>query len=163
MATRTTDWKMHMIVAIGLVIVCFAPGAVGSAFTTTGEASWYQQLERPAATPPGWVFPVVWNILYLLMALAAYLLWRRVGFGGARLAWGLFAAQLVLNGAWSLVFFAGQSIVGALIVIALLDLAVLATIVAFWPHTRLGALLLLPYIAWLALATYLNLRIWQLN
>jgi len=120
---------------------------------------WFDALRKPWFMPPGWVFPVVWTTLYVLMGIAlAQLLAAR-----ATAAVLLFAAQLILNLAWSPLFFAAHDARNALLLIVVLDAAVWATIVAAWRVRRSSALLLLPYGAWLALATALNLAIVRLN
>jgi len=151
------------LILVGFIALAFGAAAVGVGFTDTGKDAWYQQLNQPAATPPGWVFPAVWNTLYTLMGIASYLLFRARRFAGAPLAWAAYFTQLALNASWSLVFFTGQSIPGALAVILALDLVLLATILLFWRIRPLAGALLLPYLTWLGIATYLNLRLLALN
>lgn len=151
------------LILLGFIAVAFSAAAVAGWFTDAGRGPWYDALRQPAATPPAWAFPVVWNTLYTLMGVASYLLWRARGFGGAPVAWGFYFTQLALNASWSIVFFAGKSIAGALVVIALLDAAVIGSILTFKRHRPLAAGLLLPYIAWLALASYINVRLLILN
>jgi len=153
----------NVLALIGFIAVAFAAAAVAVWFTDAGRGPWYDALTQPAATPPAWVFPVVWNTLYTLMGVASFLVWRRAGFRGAPLAWALYLGQLALNASWSIVFFIGKSIAGALLVIGLLDVAVIATIITFWRVRPLAGAALLPYIAWLCLASWINLRLLMLN
>ena len=150
--------------ALGLltcVALCFAPGVVGSRFE---PGAWYQTLAKSALTPPGWVFPVVWPMLYVLMGVA---LWRFVESetrrNDRRAGLSLFGIQLVLNGLWSYLFFGLQRPGVALVEIALLWLAIASTIVVFRRSTRAGALLLAPYLAWVSFATFLNFEVWRLQ
>jgi tryptophan-rich sensory protein len=142
---------------------CLAAGFVIGQVTDTGETSWFQQLTRPTYQPPDWAFPVAWTLLYLLMGLAAWRVWRKLGWAYGRGLLILFAAQLVLNLAWTPVFFAGQSIIGGLIVIVPLLILVAATTVAFRMVDALAGLLMTPYMLWVAFACLLNVHIYILN
>jgi len=156
--------RLHDTVGlIGFVAVCFAAAGVGSWLTTLGLDDWYEGINKPTFTPPGWIFGPVWSALYLMMAVAAWLVWRRERFAGAGGALGLFGLQLALNVAWSGLFFAMQSPGAALIEIVLLWLAILATLVAFARHSAAAAWLLTPYLAWVSFAAVLNFALWRLN
>lgn len=145
---------------VGWLAVTFVAAAVGSQFMP-GE--WYAALAKPSWNPPSWVFGPVWTTLYVLMAVAAWLVWRRAGFAGARLALGCYLLQLVLNAAWSWLFFGRQSIDGALADIIVLWVLILATTLLFLRHSRVAAALFVPYLAWVSFATALNLALAQLN
>ena len=151
----------RFLVAV-LPVVAVAVSA--SLITQPNIPTWYAGLEKPAFTPPNWAFPVAWTLLYALMA---YALWRilslRENRPGRSAAIVAFFVQLVLNGMWSFAFFGGRSPMAGLIVIAALIAAILATIRAFWRLDRPAALLLVPYLAWVAYATLLNGTIWRLN
>ncbi|HUH12141.1 MAG TPA: TspO/MBR family protein [Longimicrobiales bacterium] len=142
------------------VAVSLAAGWVGSRFPAD---AWYAALEKPAWTPPSWLFAPVWTALYILMGVAAWLVWRRVGFGGAGGALGLFLAHLVLNAAWSWLFFGRQDPGAALAAILPLLAVVAALVVLFWRVRPAAGALMLPYLLWVAYATTLNLGIWRLN
>ena len=144
----------------GFVLISFVPAAVGGLF---GPGDWYRTLAKPAWTPPGWIFGPVWTLLYLSMGVAAWMVWTRAGLRGAWVALLLFAVQLVLNGAWSWLFFGLHSPGLAFLDIVLLWLAIAATIVAFWIVRPAAALVLVPYLLWVSFATALNLAIWRLN
>jgi tryptophan-rich sensory protein len=139
-------------------------GIVGALTTVTGEGSWYQGLEKPPFNPPGWVFGPVWTVLYALMGLAAFRVWREgTERRDVRTALGLFVAQLVLNGVWTPVFFGAESIVGGAVVIVALLVLLALTVRAFFRISRAAGWLLVPYLLWVAFATALNLSIWVLN
>ena len=142
-----------------LALVYVAAGT-GAQFT---PGVWYDQLARPDWTPPDWVFGPVWSVLYTLMAIAAWLVWKERGFAGARVALTLFLVQLALNVAWSWFFFGLERPDLALIDIVLLWAAILATIISFWKIRPLAGALLLPYLAWVSLAAALNFAIWRMN
>ncbi|MFN4353290.1 TspO/MBR family protein [Parvibaculum sp.] len=146
------------------LIAVFLAAAAGGAITATSVDGWYQTLQKPALTPAPWVFPIVWNLLYFMMAISAWLVWRAAGsFDRAGFALALFGGQLSLNLAWSIVFFGLQSPWLGVAVIVTLDAAIVGTILAFAAHSRLAALLLVPYLAWTLFATYLTVAIAILN
>lgn len=123
--------------------------------------AWYAALEKPPLTPPNWVFGPVWSALYLALALAAWLIWRQPA--GRAVPLALWLVQLVLNAAWSLFFFGLNRPGLALVEIGFLLVAIAVTAVAFWRVRPLAGALLLPYLAWVAFACYLNAGIWMLN
>ncbi len=180
-----------LVIAVG---VSLGAGVVGAIFTTPAvQSDWYLELIKPALNPPAWVFGPVWTILYVLMGIAAFLVWKRhpypavepsVHYGAGKLptslklrgtnenvrmsrgwrwAIGLFLIQLVLNTLWSVIFFGLHSPGGALIEIIFLWLAILATIAAFYKISKPAAWLLVPYILWVSFALYLNYSIWALQ
>lgn len=144
---------------LALLALVAALGAIAS----VNAGDFYQQLQQPAWAPPGAVFGPVWTTLYLLMAVAAWLVWRRSGWQGAGLALSLFVLQLVPNVLWSWLFFAwhqgGLAFANILLMLGL----IVATIVAFWRQQRLAALLLVPYLLWVGFAAVLNVTVWQMN
>lgn len=139
------------------VALCFGVSVLGG--MATGP-EWYPALRKPEWTPPGWVFGPVWTLLYPLVAVAGWLAWRE---GKARFGPLVFLLQLALNAAWPWLFFAERRPDLALAAIAALVVAILATIAAFWRLSRLAAVLLVPYLAWVAFAAVLNHAIWRLN
>lgn len=149
------------LLALGLfLLACLGISLLGGAITAGPVESWYPALAKPAITPPDIAFPIVWTLLFLMMAVAAWLVWRRAGWSGAL---ALFGLQLLLNLGWSALFFGAQQIGLALIEIVLLWLAIAATALAFYRHDRRAGLLLLPYLAWVSYAILLNALIWQMN
>lgn len=154
----------NWFVLAGFVALAQAAGIIGSFFTSPSIPTWYATLAKPELAPPNWVFAPVWTTLFLLMGVAAFLVWRR-GFGrrDVKRALALFAFQLVLNTLWSIIFFGLQHPKGAFIEIIFLWLAIAATIGAFARVSRAAAWLLAPYIAWVSFAAYLNYALWTLN
>ena len=148
---------------IVFVAICFCAAAIGSVFTASSVKTWYPGLLKPAGTPPPWVFGPVWSTLYLLMATAAWLLWRQRSEQDVRLALALFFAQLVLNAAWSFIFFGLRRPGAALVEILILLVAIALTATSFVMSSRLAFWLMTPYIGWAAYATYLNFGIWRMN
>lgn len=147
---------------IGWLLFCFAASAVG-AIASAIAPEFYADLVRPEWSPPAWLFGPVWTVLYALMAIAAWLVWREKGFSGARLALGLFVVQIMANALWSWLFFAWQQGRWALVDIGLLWCLIVATIVAFWPIKPAAGLLLAPYLAWVSFAAALNFALVRLN
>jgi tryptophan-rich sensory protein len=145
------------------VAVCLGTGALGAWLTADGVRDWYPGLNKPAWTPPDWVFGPVWTLLYLLMAVAAWLVWLRADARAARPALGLFLGQLVLNAGWSGLFFALHSPGLAFAEILVLWPAIAATLVSFARVSRLAAGLLVPYLLWVTYAAALNGAIWVMN
>ncbi len=143
--------------------ICFGTAAVGAALTAVPVRDWYQTLRKPAWTPPDWVFGPVWTLLYLMMALAAWLVWRRTGWSRGRTALGLFAVQLSLNAVWSPLFFRLQNPGIAFVDIILLWAAIAATLWSFRRISALAASLFFPYLMWVSYATALNWAIWRMN
>ncbi len=152
---------------IKLVISIAVPVAVGglSGFATArGVANWYPTLTKPPFNPPSWVFGPVWTVLYIMMGVAAFLVWRKgLDADGVKMALTVFAIQLVLNGLWSILFFGMQAPGWALFEIILLWIAIGVTTVLFWRVVPLAGALLLPYWAWVSFAAVLNASLWWLN
>ena len=145
---------------LGWLLAAFAAGAVG-AVASVDAASFYAQLSKPAWAPPAGVFGPVWSALYVLMGVAAWLVWRTPG--RQRAALGLFAVQLAANALWSWLFFAWhRGALAAAEVLVLLALIV-ATVAAFWRIRPLAALLLVPYLLWVGFASALTWAVWRAN
>jgi benzodiazapine receptor len=155
---------LDIIKLIVSIVVCELAGVVGSLFTIRKIPTWYASLKKPSFSPPNWLFGPAWTLLYLLMGIAAYLIWQTgLENTDVRVALVVFAVQLGLNVLWSLVFFGLESPFGALIVIAVLCGAIILTIIRFLPISLTAGLLLVPYIAWVSFATILNAAIYVLN
>jgi tryptophan-rich sensory protein len=142
------------------VVLCFGVSVLGGRAARSALAEWYPALAKPPWTPPGWVFGPVWTLLYPMVAVAGWLAWRE---GRARLGPLVYLLQLALNAAWPWIFFAERRPDLALLCIAALCLAILATIAAFSRLSRGAALLLVPYLAWVVFAAVLNHAIWRMN
>lgn len=140
----------------------FAAAAIGGVASASAP-EFYRELVRPTWAPPAWVFGPVWTMLYLLMGIAAWLVWRERGFGGARTALALFLVQLVANAMWSWLFFAWQ--LGALATVEIFILwgLILATTITFWRIRPLAGALLVPYLLWVSFASVLCIAIWRAN
>jgi len=136
-------------------------GALSSLFTTSQIPTWYAGLNHPSIAPPNWVFAPVWTTLYIVMAFAAWRVWKVAGLRSSAMA--AFAIQLALNFAWSAIFFGLHDIAGALAEIVVLDLAILTTVILFSQHDWRAGLLMLPYLAWVLFATFLTYAFWGLN
>ncbi|NIQ37627.1 MAG: tryptophan-rich sensory protein [Proteobacteria bacterium] len=151
---------------IGLAVwiaLCFGAAFLGSLFTTPSIPTWYAGLIKPSWTPPDWVFGPVWSALYVMMAVAAWLVWQRGGLAAARLPLMLFVIQLALNTTWSILFF-GLRLPGlAFADIVILWFAILLTSIAFRQLSRAAGYLLLPYLFWVSFAAALNFAIWRMN
>lgn len=149
------------LIALALsVLVCFAAAAIGTVPTINSLRTWYPKLRKPGWNPPNGIFGPVWTVLYLLMAIAAWLAWRQSGIS----IWlVLFMVQLVLNAAWTLIFFGWKRPELAAVEIAILWVAIAVTLIGFFSLSFLAGLLLVPYLAWVTFAGFLNLAIWRLN
>ncbi|NWF54031.1 MAG: tryptophan-rich sensory protein [Syntrophaceae bacterium] len=146
------------------VLVCQAAGLIGAFFTRPAISTWYAELIKPRFTPPDWVFGPVWISLYILMGIAAFLVWSR-GFHHqvVRRALAIFGVQLGLNALWSFLFFGLRSPLAGLIGISVLGIAIIFTVRSFLQVSRTAGLLLIPYFLWVSFASGLNLSIWWLN
>jgi tryptophan-rich sensory protein len=144
----------------GWVLLCFAAASLGALFP---PGAWYAALEKPSWNPPGWIFGPVWSTLYTLMAVAAWLVWKRGGFAAQGRPLGAFLAQLALNALWTPLFFGLHWPGVAFAEIVLLGLAIAWTTALFWRVQRAAAYLLLPYLAWVSFAAVLNGTLWRLN
>lgn len=152
---------LRLIVAI---VTAQLAGAIGSVFTVSAIPAWYATLTKPALNPPSWVFGPVWTLLYILMGVAAFLVWQK-GWErrDVKIALSVYGAQLALNALWSIVFFGLQSPGLALVNIALLFVSIIVTMVLFYKISRPAMWLLVPYIGWVSFASYLNYAIYVLN
>ncbi|MGD8749188.1 MAG: tryptophan-rich sensory protein [Balneolaceae bacterium] len=145
---------------IGWIFLCSLAGIFGAQFEPGG---WYQMLAKPSWTPPNWVFPVVWPILYVLMGISAWLVWKMKNTSLLQTEFTWFFVQLALNALWSWVFFGMQLIGTGLAEILLLWISILFTTLLFWKKNRIAGLLLIPYLLWVGYASALNFAIWHLN
>ena len=146
--------------SIGITLVA---GAVGGFATATSVTTWYAGLNKPSFNPPNALFGPVWTTLYVLMALAAWRIWRSGTAAARRQALTLYAIQLALNLTWSLIFFGLRQPGLALIEVVALLTSVLVCAVAFWRIDRISGVMLIPYAAWVSFASVLNFAIWRLN
>lgn len=148
---------------LGFLVACFAIAAIGGAVTSGSVGTWYVTLQKPSFNPPNWIFGPVWTVLYAAMAIAVWRVWRIVGWRNGFEPLFLFAIQLGLNLAWSVLFFGMHRVGAAMVCIAALWLGIAATAAAFRKTDRPAAWLMVPYIAWVSFAALLNFSIWRLN
>ena len=146
----------------GWLLASFAAAGMGG-LASVNAAGFYGDLVRPPWAPPAWLFGPVWSVLFLLMGVSAWLVWRDHGFRGAGAALKLYLAQLLANALWSWLFFAWRQGAFAFAEVTVLWLLIAATIFSFWRLNRLAALLLVPYLAWVSFAAALNFVLWRLN
>jgi tryptophan-rich sensory protein len=150
-----------LAICVGAVL---AASAIGSFATVRAIPTWYKSLAKPSFNPPDWLFGPAWTVLYLLMAVAAWLVWKQgIGAPGVKLALAVFLVQLILNCLWSILFFGLRSPLAGLVDIVAMWLAILATIILFFRVSVPAGVLLLPYIAWVSFAALLNAAILRLN
>lgn len=155
--------KSTQFIGLGVwLALCFVAAAIGSA-ASLQAGQFYAQLVRPDWAPPGYLFGPVWTVLYALMAISAWLVWRINGYRGASSALTLFLVQLGVNALWSWLFFAWHLGAISFAEIVLLWVLIVATLIAFWRISRLAAVLLIPYLLWVSFAAVLNYVMWQLN
>ena len=157
--------KARVVGLAVFVLLSLAAGALGALWTApaTQPGGWYSQIEKPSWTPPSWLFGPVWTALYVAMGVAAWLVWKNGGWEANRGALTLFFVQLVLNAAWSGLFFGLESPGLAMAEIVLLWMFILATLLAFWRVSRPAGLLFVPYLLWVTFASALNFAVWRLN
>lgn len=151
---------------IVIPLVAIVTSLVGGAFTAPSVNSWYKTIRLPAWTPPGSVIGIVWTILFILTAISALLVWNyhtSAQDEAVRIIMLVFVANAVFNVSWSYLFFARHLIGTAVLEAALLGVSVIILMMLIWPISRIASLLLAPYAAWVAFATYLTYSIWQLN
>jgi translocator protein len=154
---RSKPSKSGIVRLIGAILICEGVGILGGVVTSSSISTWYASLSKPVIVPPGWVFGPVWTVLYFLMGMSLY----RAILKRAKLKW--FVIQLILNFLWSYLFFGLHEVGLALLEIVVLFCAILATIIQFGKKDKLAARLLIPYAAWVAFATLLNLLIFLEN
>lgn len=150
---------VSLIVFLG---VCLGIAAVAGFVTVANIPTWYADLAKPSFTPPNAIFGPVWTLLYILIAVSGWMVWRMIGFSPDR-PLVIYGLQLALNFAWSFIFFGAHLIGLAVVDILLLWIAILWNIVMFWRVDRVAAALLVPYLAWVSFASALNIAVWQLN
>ena len=156
---RPTTGRRSWLALAGFAAAVFVAAAIGG-LGVQGTTDEYASLQQPSWAPPSWLFGPVWSALYALIAVAGWLVWRRVGFSPALWAW---TAQLVLNAIWTPLFFGAGQYGLAFAEIVLMWLAIGVTVVLFARVSRVATALMLPYWAWVTFAAALNLSIWQLN
>lgn len=159
---RLDNASRTLLALASALVVTFAAAAVG-ARASVDAATFYETLDKPAFAPPGWIFGPAWTLLYIMMAMAAFGVWKVRGWTNARGALSLYVAQLVFNALWSVFFFGMRLGTASFVDIAVLWLLVLSTTVAFW-RVKIGlGLLLVPYLLWVSYAAALNVAVVRMN
>ncbi len=152
------------ILLIGCILLSQSAGIIGSFFTIDAIQGWYMTLNRPGIAPPNWVFAPVWTSLYTMMGISFFLVIRKgISNTTVKIASAIFLLQLILNAAWSIVFFGNQNLQAAFLVIIMLIVLIVGNIFYFYKISRWAAYLLIPYLAWVSFASILNYQFWMLN
>jgi benzodiazapine receptor len=164
MNTTADTKKFHFVPFLVSLSITLAIGIVASLFTRPQIAGWYSTLLKPSFNPPAWLFAPVWTAIYILIAIAAYLVWqRRDGSTNYLTARAVYFIQLILNFSWSIVFFGFHAILGALLIIILMWMSIFLNIRWFGKFNKTAGWLLLPYFLWVSFAALLNYNIYLLN
>jgi len=156
-------FKKYILPLFLSFLITFSAAFIGSAFTSKSIANWYQFLNKPSFAPPNWLFAPVWTILFLMMAIAVFLVWQKRKAIPIKTALILYLVQLILNAFWSVIFFGFRNPALAFFEIIVLWLLILFTLMNFYKINKIAGFLFLPYLLWVSFATILNLSIWLLN
>ena len=154
--------EINWFLLIGFIVACNLVGSVGSIWTSS-DRSWYNEINKPSFTPPGWIIGLVWTVLFTLMGIALYLVWIAPSSNIRTIALILFSVQFVFNVLWSYLFFGMNNPLAALIEIFFLLIFVLVTGLYFYYVNKFAGYLLIPYFIWVGFASFLNYNIWKLN
>jgi len=152
-----------MLSLIVFMILCFSSAALGSVFANNSLKIWYSTIKKPFWNPPDKVFAPVWTVLYVMMAVAGWMVWERLPQKGFSTPIALFFVQLVLNVVWSAIFFALRSPGWAFVEVVILWVFIALTMISFWAIYWVAGVLFLPYFLWVSFASILNYAIWRLN
>lgn len=147
----------------GFVVTVFVAAGLGGLITRNSVPTWYAGIHKPSWTPPNWLFGPVWTLLYISMAVAAWLNWQHGGWEKNWPALSVFALQLILNAAWTPLFFGAHRIGWALVDIVALWAAIGTTLVLFWRADMISGAILIPYWCWVSFAVALNYALWRMN
>ncbi|WGI18053.1 tryptophan-rich sensory protein [Methanonatronarchaeum sp. AMET-Sl] len=155
--------KHPILSLVTAIVLCELTGISGSVFTAMGLEPWYQELTKPELTPPGSLISIIWIILFALMGIAIWLIWKKSTQQNVRTPVTLFIIQFIFNILWSAIFFGLQSLTGGMITITILWITILLTIISFYQIDKKAAILMTPYIIWVTIAAALNLSLLMLN
>ena len=156
------NWNSWAVLGL-FAAICLSVAGLGAIFTAGAVRDWYPTLQKPSWNPPAWLFGPVWTILYLMMAIAAWIVWRKRELISVNSSLALFVFQLILNAAWSPLFFGLRNPLAGLLDIVPLWAAILVTLISFWKISPAAGILLVPYWLWVSFATALNYAVWKLN
>lgn len=154
---------MKFLTSIISILIAESAGIIGSFFTASSVKTWYTVINKPSWNPPSWVFGPVWITLYAMMGIAAGLVWNKRSLPEARIALWFYGIQLVLNALWSILFFGLKNPGLAFVEIIVMLVLIIITTVLFWRINTWAGVLMIPYIAWVSFASFLNFNIWRLN
>ncbi len=157
--TERTRWIGFAV----FLVICLGAGGLGAIATTPEIDGWYKTVAKPTWNPPNYVFGPVWTTLFAMMAIGAWLVWRRAGFVAVRVPLLLFSVQLILNVSWSWIFFGLHQPGWAFVEIIILWFAIIATMTSFFFYSTVAGSLLIPYLVWVTFAMVLNFAIWRMN
>lgn len=155
-------FKGVLFVVVSILIAEMA-GAIGTSATFSSIPTWYADLVKPSFSPPSWIFAPAWTLLYALMGIAAYLVWRKKENPGRKEALKIYLLNLIMNAEWSLIFFGMRNPGLALFEILLLWTVILLTAIKFYKIDKAAGILFIPYLLWVSFATILNFSVWRLN
>jgi len=156
-------FKKYILPFLIFLFITFLAAFIGSFFTAKSIPNWYQFLNKPVFAPPNWLFGPAWTLLYLLMTIAAFLVWQKRKEVKTKRALTLYFVQLTLNALWSVIFFGFQNLGLAFLEIVILWLFILSTFFNFYKIRKTAGFLFLPYLCWVTFAAILNLSVWLLN
>jgi benzodiazapine receptor len=156
--------KEELMKVFAFILACQLAGIIGSIFTFPSIDTWYSSLQRPSFSPPNWVFGPVWIMLYTMIGISAYMVWKKGWKSkGVRTSLYIFSIQLILNSAWSFLFFGLNNLLLALFEIVVLWAFIVLTVLKFYKIDKRAAWLLAPYLLWVSFAMILNYYFWMLN
>jgi tryptophan-rich sensory protein len=156
--------KKNTLILVGCILICLCAGLIGSLFTTPAIGSWYAFLNKPTFNPPAWIFAPVWTLLYVLMGIALFFVYRKIKENkSAKSAAIIFVVHLLFNASWSIIFFGAKIIPLAFANIVILWLLIVYLAIIFWRIDKRASILLWPYLAWVSFASVLNYSIMMLN
>jgi len=156
-------FKKHLFPLLISILLALSAGFIGSFFTTPSISSWYAFINKPSFSPPNWLFAPVWTLLYILMSIAAFLIWQKRDNPKAKQALRFYGTQLILNALWSIIFFGMHNPGLAFLEIIFLWSFILITLIKFYQINKIAGLLFIPYLLWVSFALILNLFVWMIN
>ena len=155
--------KKHLFPLLISILIVFSAGFISSLFTTPNISTWYAFIIKPSFSPPNWLFAPAWSLLYILMAVAAFLVWNKRNNPKTKSALMFYGIQLILNALWSIIFFGMHNPGLAFLEIIFLWSFILITLIKFYKINKTAGLLFIPYILWVSFASILNLFVWMIN
>jgi len=155
--------KKYLFPLLISILIALSAGFIGSFFTTPSIASWYAFINKPSFSPPNWLFAPAWTLLYILMGIAAFLIWQKRDNQKTKQALRFYGTQLILNALWSIIFFGMHNPGLAFLEIIFLWIFIFLTLIKFYKINKTAGILFIPYLLWVSFASILNYAIWMLN